>query len=86
MREVKGNYDDAVRHAAATAAAEGWTVVSDTSYPGYRDIPLDVMYGYGVMAAEVAQQLVDAEPPTHVLAQAGVGALAAAICANFWLH
>ena len=41
--EVKGNYDDAVRHAATTAAVEGWTVVSDTSYPGYRDIPLDVM-------------------------------------------
>jgi len=86
VREVKGNYDDAVRHAAATAAAQGWTVVSDTSYPGYRDIPLDVMYGYGVMAAEVAQQMADAEPPTHVLAQAGVGALAAAVCASFWLH
>jgi diaminopropionate ammonia-lyase len=26
------------------------------------------------------------EPPTHVFAQAGVGALAAAICASFWLH
>ncbi|MFZ9138735.1 MAG: pyridoxal-phosphate dependent enzyme, partial [Hylemonella sp.] len=24
VREVKGNYDDAVRHAAATAAAQGW--------------------------------------------------------------
>ncbi len=84
VREVKGNYDDAVRHAAATAKAEGWTVVSDTSYPGYRDIPLDVMHGYGVMAAEIAQQL--AEPPTHVFAQAGVGAMAAAICASFWLH
>ncbi len=84
VREVKGNYDDAVRHAAATAKAEGWTVVSDTSYPGYRDIPLDVMHGYGVMAAEIAQQL--PEPPTHVFAQAGVGAMAAAICASFWLH
>ncbi len=84
VREVRGNYDDAVRHAAATAKAEGWTVVSDTSYPGYRDIPLDVMHGYGVMAAEIAQQL--AEPPTHVFAQAGVGAMAAAICASFWLH
>jgi diaminopropionate ammonia-lyase len=81
VREVKGNYDDAVRHAAATAAAEGWTVVSDTSYPGYRDIPLDVMHGYGVMAVEIAQQFGDA-PPTHVFAQAGVGALAAAICAR----
>ncbi len=85
VREVKGNYDDAVRHAAATAAANGWTVVSDTSYPGYRDIPLDVMHGYGVMAHEGARQLND-EPPTHVFAQAGVGALAAAICASFWLR
>jgi len=82
--EVKGNYDDAVRHAAATAAANGWTVVSDTSYPGYRDIPTDVMHGYGVMAAEVAAQL--EAPPTHVLAQAGVGAMAAAVCADFWLR
>ena len=67
VREVKGNYDDAVRHAAATAQAEGWTVVSDTSYPGYRDIPLDVMHGYGVMAAEIAQQMAGQAPPTHVL-------------------
>ena len=85
VRVVPGNYDDAVRHAAATAAANGWTVVSDTSYPGYRAIPLDVMHGYGVMAAEIAQQCAG-EPPTHVFAQAGVGALAAAICASFWLR
>lgn len=82
--EVKGNYDDAVRHAAATAAAKGWTVVSDTSYPGYREIPTDVMHGYGVMAAEIAAQI--GPPPTHVLVQAGVGALAAAVCADFWLR
>ena len=86
VRAVNGNYDDAVRHAAAIAAANGWTVVSDTSYPGYRDIPLDVMHGYGVMAAEIERQLPGGEPPTHVFAQAGVGALAAAICAHFWLH
>jgi diaminopropionate ammonia-lyase len=86
VREVKGNYDDAVRHAAATAAANDWTVVSDTSYPGYRDIPLDVMHGYGVMAAEIAQQMPGGSPPTHVFAQAGVGALAAAVCASFWLR
>ena len=86
VREVKGNYDDAVRHAAATAAAQGWTVVSDTSYPGYRDIPLDVMHGYGVMAQEITQQLSGEEPPGHVLVQAGVGALASAVCALFWLH
>ena len=82
--EVKGNYDDAVRHAAATAAANSWTVVSDTSYPGYREIPTDVMHGYGVMAAEIGARL--ATPPTHVFVQAGVGALAAAMCADFWLR
>jgi diaminopropionate ammonia-lyase len=84
VREVKGNYDDAVRHAAATAREEGWTVVSDTSYPGYRDIPTDVMHGYGVMAAEIERQM--KQPPTHVIVQAGVGALAAAVCASFWLY
>lgn len=84
VREVKGSYDDAVRHTAETAATLGWTVVSDTSYPGYRDIPRDVMHGYGVMAQEIVEQL-DA-PPTHVFAQAGVGALAAALCASFWLR
>lgn len=86
VREVKGNYDDAVRFAATTAAAEGWTVVSDTSYPGYRDIPLDVMHGYGVMASEIVTQMSSRQPPTHVFAQAGVGALASAVCANFWLQ
>jgi diaminopropionate ammonia-lyase len=82
---VKGNYDDAVRHAAAEAAKHGWFVVSDTSYEGYRDVPVDVMHGYGVMAAEIIRQLPANEVPTHVFVQVGVGALAAAVCASFWL-
>lgn len=82
---VPGNYDDAVRHAAAEAARNGWFVVSDTSYEGYRDVPVDVMHGYGVMASEIVGQLPPGEIPTHVFVQAGVGALAAAICASFWL-
>jgi diaminopropionate ammonia-lyase len=82
---VPGNYDDAVRHAAAEAAQHGWFVVSDTSYEGYRDVPVDVMHGYGAMAAEIVRQLPASEVPTHVFVQVGVGALAAAICANFWL-
>ena len=80
---VPGNYDDSVRHAAAEAERNGWTVVSDTTYESYRDIPIDVMHGYGVMAREVLRQM--PEPPTHVLVQAGVGALAASVCAAFWL-
>ncbi len=82
---VPGNYDDAVRHAAAQAAEHGWIVVSDTSYEGYREIPIDVMHGYGVMAHEIVRQ-VSGDVATHVFVQAGVGALAAAICATFWIE
>ena len=81
---VPGNYDDSVRHAADEARKNGWTVVSDTTYEGYREIPIDVMHGYGVMAREIVRALAD-EPPTHVFVQAGVGALAASVCAAFWL-
>lgn len=81
---VPGNYDDSVRHADAQAKAHGWTVVSDTTYEGYRDIPIDVMHGYGVMSREIVEQL-GGQPPTHVLAQAGVGAMAASVAAAFWL-
>ena len=80
---VQGNYDDSVHHAASEAAKNGWTVVSDTTYEGYRDIPIDVMHGYGVMSREIIREMHDS-PPTHVLVQAGVGALAASVCAAFW--
>lgn len=81
---VPGNYDDSVRHADAEAKANGWTVVSDTTYEGYREIPIDVMHGYGVMSREIVEQYEPA-PPTHVLVQAGVGALAASVASAFWL-
>ena len=54
---VPGNYDDSVRHAADEARRNGWTVVSDTTYEGYREIPIDVMHGYGVMAREIVRVL-----------------------------
>jgi len=81
---VPGNYDDSVLHADAQARAKGWTVVSDTTYEGYRQIPIDVMHGYGLMSREIVGQLGD-NPPTHVFVQAGVGALAASVTAAFWL-
>ena len=56
IRRFKGTYDDSVHQAAEDAAKNGWTVVSDTSYEGYREIPRDVMAGYAVMAAEALEQ------------------------------
>jgi len=81
---VDGSYDDAVAHAAKTAKAEGWLVVSDTSYPGYEEIPRHIMQGYTVMVREVLEQLPPNEFPTHVFLQAGVGGLAAAVTAHLW--
>jgi diaminopropionate ammonia-lyase len=83
VRRVPGNYDDAVRQAARDAAANGWIVVSDTSYPGYTDIPRDVMQGYTVMVDEALAQGQGARP-THIFIQAGVGGLAAAVCGHLW--
>lgn len=84
IRRCTGNYDDSVREAAATAAAHNWTIVSDTSYPGYRDIPADVMHGYTVMVEETYEALPDQGYPTHLFLQTGVGAMAAAVCARVW--
>ncbi len=75
---VPGNYDDAVREADRCARTNGWFVVSDTSYPGYTEVPRDVMQGYRLMADEAADQWTG-PPPTHVFVQAGVGGAAAAV-------
>jgi diaminopropionate ammonia-lyase len=80
IRVVPGNYDDAVREAQKQADSQGWFVVSDTSYPGYTEVPRDVMQGYRVMADEAAEQMGAA--PTHVFIQGGVGGVAAAVAAQ----
>ena len=77
IRVVPGNYDDAVREAQKQAEANSWFVVSDTSYPGYTEVPRDVMQGYRLMADEAADQI--SEAPTHVFIQGGVGGVAAAV-------
>ncbi len=80
IRRQGRNYMESVRQAAADAVSNGWFVVSDTSYPGYTEIPKDVMAGYGVMAEEAIDVLVDA--PDFVFLQGGVGGLAAAVIAR----
>ena len=79
-----GNYDDGVRRCAEDAARNGWFVVSDTTWPGYEDVPRDVMQGYSVMVGEALVQTAASERPTHVFVQGGVGALAAAALAHLW--
>ena len=80
---IDGNYDDSVRQAANDAAKYQRLIVSDTSYPGYMDIPKDVALGYTVMFDELDRQM-DNDIPSHIFIQGGVGGLASAACAYYW--
>ncbi len=84
---ISGNYDDSVVESARLAAANGWHVVSDTSYAGYEIIPGDVMQGYSIIADEVVAQTQSqptACPYTHVFLQGGVGGFAAGMASYLW--
>jgi diaminopropionate ammonia-lyase len=72
---VHGDYDDAVA-ASAAMASDDVLVISDTSWPGYREVPAWVADGYGTIFAELEHQL--HEPIELVAVQIGVGALASA--------
>lgn len=84
MIRVPGNYDDSVAEAAKVAGENGWTVLSDTSWPGYEYIPGLVSQGYIAMVREVLDEL--PQPPTHVFLQAGVGGFAAAVAGHMALE
>jgi diaminopropionate ammonia-lyase len=82
---IDGNYDDSVKLAAEDAKTYNRVIVSDTSYPGYMEIPKDIALGYCVMLHEITLQL-SGELPTHILIQGGVGGLASAVCGYFWQY
>ncbi len=77
---VDGGYDFSVAEAARVATENGWTILSDTSWPGYEYIPGLVSQGYTAMVREILDEL--PEPPTHVFLQAGVGGFAAAVAGH----
>ncbi len=83
VRRVDGGYDDSVREAARVSEGQGWTVISDTSWPGYERIPGLVSQGYTLLVREALAQLT--EPPTHVFLQAGVGGFAAGVAGHLAL-
>lgn len=73
------DYEASMASAASAADTNNWTLLSDSSWPGYMDLPYRVMEGYLQLAFEAASQI--PEPPTHIFLQAGVGGMAAAVAA-----
>jgi diaminopropionate ammonia-lyase len=69
-------YETSMQGAAEAAEANGWKLLSDSSWPGYFDRPHTLMEGYLVLMKEAASQM--PAPPSHLFLQAGVGGLAAA--------
>ena len=79
---MDGSYDEAVRRMADDAEAHGWTVISDTGWAGYDEIPRLIMLGYTRLMDEAANQWT--APPDAIFVPAGVGGLLAA--AASWAH
>lgn len=88
---VDGSYDDAVRILQAEAAANGWTIISDTAWPGYERIPYLIMLGYTRMLDEVhevhgVQGVQEVQGFTHLFVQGGVGGLLCAMASWCAFH
>src|SRR3954453_1044418 len=78
---VDGSYDEAVERAAAMAD-ETHVVLSDTSWPGYEDVPRWVVEGYETIFNESDSQS-DGVVPDVALIPIGVGSLAVAAAAHW---
>lgn len=78
------NYDDAVRTASGYASSNGATIVQDTAWEGYAEVPDMIMQGYLTMLSEISEQISDMGEgmPSHVILQAGVGSFAGSMLAG----
>ena len=77
------DYDATVARMARDAEARGWTIVSDTAWDGYEQIPRWIMAGYTRILDEAADEW-GLTPPDVVIVQTGVGSLTGAVAG--WLE
>lgn len=79
---VDGDYDDAVRRAAAYAAERpDRALVQDTAWEGYEQVPAWIVEGYETLMAEVDAEL--GRVPDLVAVPVGVGSLAEAVVRHY---
>jgi diaminopropionate ammonia-lyase len=77
-----GDYDDAVRRAAAFADEDdARELVADTAWDGYEQVPAWIVEGYETMLDEVDQAL--GGTPDLVAVPVGVGSLAQAVVSHY---
>ncbi|HEY2280054.1 MAG TPA: pyridoxal-phosphate dependent enzyme [Streptosporangiaceae bacterium] len=79
---IDGDYDEAVRAAAALAAAQpDHALVQDTAWPGYEQVPAWIVAGYQTLLEEIDDQL--DQTPGLVVTPVGVGSLAQAVVTHY---
>jgi diaminopropionate ammonia-lyase len=80
---INGNYEASLAACKEAAELNSWPIVSDTSWKGYRDTPMQIMAGYSVMSKEMMEQM-GLSRPSHTFLPIGVGGLAAGVVAPMW--
>ena len=78
---VKGNYEDSLNECIQQSNKNNWQIVQDVAWEGYKLVPKLTMAGYSVMMKEISEQIKD-NKISHVILQAGVGGMAAAMVAG----
>ena len=79
--KVKGNYENSLIECIKQSTENGWQIVQDVAWDNYLLVPKYTMAGYSVMMKEVVDQI-DNNEITHIILQAGVGGMAAAMIAG----
>jgi len=78
---VKGNYDNSLKECIKQSKQNNWQIVQDVAWEDYKLVPKLTMAGYSVMMKEISEQIKN-EKISHVILQAGVGGMAAAMVAG----
>jgi diaminopropionate ammonia-lyase len=78
---VKGNYEDSLNECIKESNQNNWQIVQDVAWEDYKLVPKLTMAGYSVMMKEISEQIKN-EKISHVILQAGVGGMAAAMVAG----
>ena len=78
---VKGNYDNSLKECIKQSKQNNWQIVQDVAWQDYKLVPRLTMAGYSVMMKEISEQL-NNQQISHVILQAGVGGMAAAMVAG----